>query len=558
MLNLGYFFSDRPVFRNPCYRRAFLCFLALFLSLPSAFADWPEGVSRVFIRGDLNKDRAVTLADYQLLEMALLDEKAYSDCRDILDVDNSGMVNADDALFLRNYLFGGGPAPDHPFSRPGYDLQRDEISCGDVPTAFIGVAQEYLEFIEGAALFGQIQFDNNLDYNFLAENDEAFREHIWPPNAAPGENPEPGAIEVLNVQEPGIYQLGAGADLNGNQEPDNEENICCLLSSSSSSSSTSSSSSETSTSASGGGTSATEEDSEALLYLENLFAKDNNELAEADGTESEKEEQCGGRRDVVITFFFPGVDATSFEEISKAEAEFIVRTGRNSDAEELRVPCCDQFFYWVTYDAWSTATSNAKKISKTVKDKLDKVLGGKGCTDPETITITFIGFSAGGLIAVDTLNRLDTLVGGGSSGCECKDGERQCPGNTCAGNTKVKIKYKLITIASPWEGTPATPSPFLPGPFVLGWSIGSSSYDPGEKPPCGLCEMKFYVPGSGDDSIGGKDPLGDSQFSDAWKDEIRNNISNLSDQTTHTGAIAAAFPWGHTPKCNCGKPIGAN
>lgn len=81
-----------------------------------------------FIRGDINQDTSVNLAD----AIALLEHLFLSvaiDCREAGDCNDDSGINVADAIYLLSYLFSGGFLPPEPFPDCGIDPTPDLIGC---------------------------------------------------------------------------------------------------------------------------------------------------------------------------------------------------------------------------------------------------------------------------------------------------------------------------------------------------------------------------------------------------------------------------------------------
>lgn len=84
--------------------------------------------AEIFIRGDVNQDDSVNLADaIRLLEHLFV--SVVIDCREAGDCNDDSSLNIADAIFLLTYLFGGGVLPPAPFPDCGGDPTWDQIGC---------------------------------------------------------------------------------------------------------------------------------------------------------------------------------------------------------------------------------------------------------------------------------------------------------------------------------------------------------------------------------------------------------------------------------------------
>ncbi|MCI0651794.1 MAG: hypothetical protein L0Z55_07910 [Planctomycetes bacterium] len=86
-------------------------------------------VQRHFIRGDVNGDDVLDLADPINLLIYLFANGAAPDCLDAYDCDDDGVVALVDALDLLNALFAGGEGLPPPYPSAGPDRTTDEIYC---------------------------------------------------------------------------------------------------------------------------------------------------------------------------------------------------------------------------------------------------------------------------------------------------------------------------------------------------------------------------------------------------------------------------------------------
>ncbi|MCA8961087.1 MAG: hypothetical protein KDC38_11270, partial [Planctomycetes bacterium] len=81
-----------------------------------------------FLRGDCNQDSKTDIAD----AAAVLGQQFFAlsfSCRDACDVNDDGLVDLADTIFLLNYLLDFASAPPAPFPICGYDLSEDSLDC---------------------------------------------------------------------------------------------------------------------------------------------------------------------------------------------------------------------------------------------------------------------------------------------------------------------------------------------------------------------------------------------------------------------------------------------
>ena len=113
--------------------------------------------ARDFMRGDVNEDGSVNIADgVKMLDYMFLSGFTY--CVDANDVDDDGQVNVTDAVNLFGYLFMGAAAPAAPFTVCGPDPTPDSLGCDSYATCTIGDAipgldqQTFESFVRGREL----------------------------------------------------------------------------------------------------------------------------------------------------------------------------------------------------------------------------------------------------------------------------------------------------------------------------------------------------------------------------------------------------------------------
>ncbi len=85
----------------------------------------------LFIRGDVNADRSVDIADAVGVLTHLFAGTGALTCADHGDVDDNGNLQATDAIALLGYLFRSGAPPRSPFPGAGIDPTPDQYPCGD-------------------------------------------------------------------------------------------------------------------------------------------------------------------------------------------------------------------------------------------------------------------------------------------------------------------------------------------------------------------------------------------------------------------------------------------
>jgi hypothetical protein len=86
-----------------------------------------------FVRGDVNGDLAVDIADPIFSLDAQFRGTQQIGCGDAADANDSGDVDLSDAVYELVYLFNGGREPPAPFSAPGQDPTADDLDCEVYP-----------------------------------------------------------------------------------------------------------------------------------------------------------------------------------------------------------------------------------------------------------------------------------------------------------------------------------------------------------------------------------------------------------------------------------------
>ena len=83
-------------------------------------------IGNPFLRGDVNGDAAVNVADVLAVLMYLFEGATAPGCLDAADVNDDGRIDISDPVYLLFYLFGGGPPPEPPYPEPGLDPTLDD------------------------------------------------------------------------------------------------------------------------------------------------------------------------------------------------------------------------------------------------------------------------------------------------------------------------------------------------------------------------------------------------------------------------------------------------
>ena len=91
------------------------------------------GGGEQFVRGDVNDDGNVNIADAISILSYLFAGAEPPSCVKSADTNDDSQVNIADAIFVLGYLFGGGPDPAAPFGECGTDPTEDALTCDSFP-----------------------------------------------------------------------------------------------------------------------------------------------------------------------------------------------------------------------------------------------------------------------------------------------------------------------------------------------------------------------------------------------------------------------------------------
>lgn len=91
--------------------------------------EYPAVVVVSFVRGEVNGDGRVDIADAVAVLGHLFGGRAAPSCLKSADANDNGEVNVADAVYILGYLFGGGPVLPAPFPGCGFDGTADTLDC---------------------------------------------------------------------------------------------------------------------------------------------------------------------------------------------------------------------------------------------------------------------------------------------------------------------------------------------------------------------------------------------------------------------------------------------
>lgn len=216
---------------------------------------------------------------------------------------------------------------------------------------------------------------------------------------------------------------------------------------------------------------------------------------------------CPDGAGLSVTVFFPGLGDSvvdgRFEYVLETQmvlASYQRHLGERIDPTATRhdgvpapltPPCCAQVLLAVELDPRRTVHENAEDVSLELRGIVERAVKPPTSWIRE-VCFHLIGFSAGGLVAIDTARetseRLLVLYGG----CAVP----RPPGQTwCdrAAPSEVRVGIDVVTIATPYDGAPFVPEvlaelgllfSFRDSPTRFRDSVGAEDYGGGPKPAC--------------------------------------------------------------------------
>jgi hypothetical protein len=88
-------------------------------------------VAETFVRGDLNGDRRLNMADVVMLLVWLFADSSTPGCLEAADLNDDGRIDVADPVFLLGALYQGSRSPPPPFPLPGPDPTPDALGCDE-------------------------------------------------------------------------------------------------------------------------------------------------------------------------------------------------------------------------------------------------------------------------------------------------------------------------------------------------------------------------------------------------------------------------------------------
>ncbi len=86
-----------------------------------------------FRRGDVDVDAHINITDAVVILLHLYRGEPEPVCAKSADMDDNGVLESADAIYLLVYSFLSGPPPRSPFDDCGFDPTPDELSCLEYP-----------------------------------------------------------------------------------------------------------------------------------------------------------------------------------------------------------------------------------------------------------------------------------------------------------------------------------------------------------------------------------------------------------------------------------------
>ncbi len=234
---------------------------------------------------------------------------------------------------------------------------------------------------------------------------------------------------------------------------------------------------------------------------------------------------CENGNSLSFTVFFRG-----FGELNEAEQSFRNFLGEKKNS--INSDCCTSFVLPdFDYSYTKDILENAKSIAYNI-NSMNKIITSER-EDITSINIHLIGFSTGGLVAIETANLVMQ--------------ELPAPNRESCGKKlpdSIPVKIDLVTIATPYKGDfgggvlPKIGKKFcktLGVGGVLGCSVGSKDYG-GKAAPENLCSFTALVTDkASDDTAGGHLPDAEHVGAD-W-----NIIVESLENAGHNDAVSKAL-----------------
>lgn len=119
-----------------------------------------EASARDFVRGDVNTDGIVDIAD-PVVTLTYLFQGGVRYCADAMDTNDDGAIDLSDPIGLFGFLYSAGPPPGAPFGQCGEDPTADSLDCDSHSPCNLGDAiggltqDEFASFVNGRELMSK-------------------------------------------------------------------------------------------------------------------------------------------------------------------------------------------------------------------------------------------------------------------------------------------------------------------------------------------------------------------------------------------------------------------
>lgn len=248
-----------------------------------------------------------------------------------------------------------------------------------------------------------------------------------------------------------------------------------------------------------------------------------------------------------ITIYFRGID-----ESNPSEDKFRdLIAAQDTNGATLESKCCKHLYWSASYNSDKDVRENGRMLAQ----EINKLIEGNN-NGIKSVNIHLIGFSTGGLVAIEAASNIPSQISSPS---------RNWCGNKLSDN--IPIEIDIVTIATPYGGFGNFGPQFaeglcrLPigkqivglfGGSVLACSVGHQDYG-GHPPPTNLCKFTALVTErgeNGDNTAGGEKHYPDSKIlGEGWNP----NVVSIG-KVNHSEAVLKAWE-NHqnlfTPKCSC-------
>jgi hypothetical protein len=258
-------------------------------------------------------------------------------------------------------------------------------------------------------------------------------------------------------------------------------------------------------------------------------------------------EQCPCGAELSITVLFPGAGTVDGGRIVYSAQETAFEQALEDRISPDESACCPKILLVAGYDPAERARANAAQIAAI----LDALLAAEAVTNDwvTKIWVHLVGFSAGGIVAVQTASRV---------GC----GPRAArPGRSWCGRPMepaVPVELDVVTMATPFDFPDFVSFFASVGTFLADlvdsdstfeWSIGTNDYG-GRRPSC-LCRFTAFVSSGDYDDTSGADSPPDDRLG-AWN-AVKFDVPS-GPGLTHVGVparVLADHPGTLDGRCGC-------